>query len=359
VRATGIRPQDPRPQDGRFLPPLQPRQFNPRGLDTQAPGLQPASLQRAPVPEPPAPRARLPEPPASRPRPLDERARMPAALPSASLPLRLVAFHQAEQARAPVAAFTFWLQLRGSAWIRSAEGSFCLQAGEWVAFDRGSLPELQGGRHGLTVALMLTPELMAGALEATDRGVLPGRGQMTSAQRRCALRLARACALPLERGDQASTLRALKPLLRQLQSAQDAFAPLVERCPGRSFHRKARIFARIQKARMYLEGNPQRMLRIEDLMELTRFSSWWLSKTFHAVYQETLQRASMRLRMQRARQLLQEGQLSISELAEACGFHDPCSFARQFKASHGETASAWRARHAIPGPADPVAAAMH
>ena len=114
---------------------------------------------------------------------------------------------------------------------------------------------------------------------------------------------------------------------------------MIERCPGRSFHRKTRIFSRIQKARLYLEGNPQRMLRIEDLMELTRFSSWWLSKTFHAVYQETLQRASMRLRMQRARDLLQNSQLSISELAEACGFHDPCSFARQFKAWHGETAS--------------------
>jgi AraC family transcriptional regulator len=123
---------------------------------------------------------------------------------------------------------------------------------------------------------------------------------------------------------------------------------MIERCPGRSFHRKTRIFARIQKARLYLEGNPQRMLRIEDLMELTRFSSWWLSKTFHAVYQETLQKASMRLRMQRARDLLEHSQLSITELAEACGFHDPCSFARQFKAWHGETASSWRTRHVLP-----------
>jgi len=49
--------------------------------------------------------------------------------------------------------------------------------------------------------------------------------------------------------------------------------------------------------------------------------------------------------MQRARELLQYSQLSITELAEACGFHDPCSFARQFKAWHGETASTWRAGH--------------
>lgn len=281
------------------------------------------------------------------------------AMPQAVLPLRLAVVHGGEVSRGPTVALTFWLQLRGSARISGAEGSFRLQAGEWIAFDRGSQPELQGGRHGLTLALMLTPDLMAGALDPADRGLLPGRGGMTPAQRRATLRLARECARPLERGDHAGALRALKPLLARIEAAQDDFAALVERCPGRSFHRKARIFARIQKARMYLEGNPQRMLRIEELMELTRFSSWWLSKTFHAVYQETLQRASMRLRMQRARQLLQEGQLTISELAEACGFHDPCSFARQFKASHGETASAWRARHAARDTGPMPAVAMH
>jgi AraC family transcriptional regulator len=283
----------------------------------------------------------------------------PAPAPVAALPLRLAVFQRGETARAPAAAFSLWLQLRGRAQVSGAEGSFGLRAGEWVAFDRGSQPVLLGGRHGLTLAVMVTPDLMAGTLDAADRGVLPGRGSMGAGERRLALRLARQCAAPLERGDHAATLRALKPLLQHLQATQDAFAALVERCPGRSFHRKARIFARIQKARMYLEGNPQRMLRIEELMELTRFSSWWLSKTFHAVYQETLQRASMRLRMQRARQLLEEGQLSISELAEACGFHDPCSFARQFKAWHGETASAWRARQGQPVPAATAAAALH
>lgn len=285
-----------------------------------------------------------------------------APAPVAALPLRLAVLQRGENARAPSAASSFWLQLRGSARISGAEGAFTLRAGEWIAFDRGSQPELQGGRHGLTLAVMITPDLMGGTLDAADRGVLPGRGVMPLAERRVALRLARQCAHPLGRGDNAATLRALKPLLQHLQAAQDDFSALVERCPGRSFHRKARIFARIQKARMYLEGNPQRMLRIEELMELTRFSSWWLSKTFHAVYQETLQRASMRLRMQRARQLLLEGQLSISELAEACGFHDPCSFARQFKASHGETASAWRTRQVtalVEPPMPVVASALH
>ncbi len=268
----------------------------------------------------------------------------PHAAALAAVPARLATVSRTERMRTPGPMFSFWLQLRGTTQVTAAEGSFTLRAGEWIALERGSMPELQAGRDGLTLGLMLTPDVMHGALDPTDRGLLPGRGAVSLRERRVALRLWRQCAALPDEAGVAAVMRGLKPLLKHWQAAQESFAAMIERCPGRSFHRKTRIFARVQKARLYLEGNPQRMLRIEDLMELSRFSSWWLSKTFHAVYEETLQKASMRLRMQRARDLLQNSQLSITELAEACGFHDPCSFARQFKAWHGETASSWRAR---------------
>ncbi len=276
-------------------------------------------------------------------------ARMPSLSPYVAglpaMPVRFATLSRSERVRTPAPMFSFWLQLRGSAQVTAAEGSFALRAGDWIALERGSMPEVQSEGQGLTLGLMLTADVMHGALDPTDRGLLVGRGSMPLHDRRIALRLWRRCASMQDEAGVAAVMRALKPLLKHWQAAQEPFAEMIERCPGRSFHRKTRIFSRVQKARLYLEGNPQRMLRIEDLMELTRFSSWWLSKTFHAVYHETLQKASMRLRMQRARDLLQNSQLSITELAEACGFHDPCSFARQFKAWHGETASTWRARH--------------
>lgn len=261
----------------------------------------------------------------------------------AGLPLKLTAVGRSGSGWASPTMFSFWLQLRGTAQVSAALGTFRLEPGDWIALDRGSAVEVHAGCHGLTLVLTLSPELMAGLSGSTERDLLPGRGRLALRDRRIVMRLWRQCAA--HQADGEAAMRSLKPLLRQLQATQQEFAAMIERCPGRSYHRKVRIFSRIQQARLYLEGNPQRMLRIEELMELTRFSSWWLSKTFHAVYQETLQRASMRLRMQRARELLHQRQLSISELAEACGFHDPCSFARQFKAWHGETASAWRARN--------------
>lgn len=266
-------------------------------------------------------------------------ARMPTT--AVPLPLQLDTAGAGGRIQIPATRVSVWLQLRGSARVSSVEGQFRLDAGDWIALDRGSSPIVEGER-GLAIGLSLGADLMHGVLDGTERGLLTGRGHLGARERRAILRLWRACAVA-QGGDPAAGMRTLRPLLRAWERAQDGFAPMIDRCPGRSFHRKARIFCRIQKARLYLEAHPERMLRIDELMELTRFSSWWLSKTFHAVYQETLQKASMRLRMQRARALLQDNRLSIGELADACGFHDPCSFARQFKAWHGVTASAWRA----------------
>jgi len=270
----------------------------------------------------------------------------PDAQAEPALRLAMVARSDGFRLAAPV--LSFWVQLRGTSQVVAKEGRFRLGKGDWITFERDSMPEIRAGRTGLTLGLMLSPDLMYGILDSSDRGLLPGRGRMSIAERRITTRLWRRCAQ--SRPDASAEVRQLKPLLQNLQMVQHEFGPMLDRCPGRSFRRKARIFARIQKARMYLEGNPQRMLRIDELMELTRFSSWWLSKTFHAVYLETLQRASMRVRMERARDLLETSSLSISELGEACGFHDPCSFARQFKAWHGQTASAWRLQHQAPLP---------
>ena len=71
----------------------------------------------------------------------------------------------------------------------------------------------------------------------------------------------------------------------------------IPRCPGRSRSRKRQVFGRLQRARLYLEGNCDRVVRISELAELTSFSSWYFSKTFHSLYEESPQAASARMRL--------------------------------------------------------------
>jgi AraC family transcriptional regulator len=240
---------------------------------------------------------------------------------------------------------SFWFVLRGSAQLQCQEGRFQLQAGEWIALDRESHPAMQAGRNGLVVVLVLPASARADAVEGC--ALCPGRGLATRRDRRLALRAWR------EAGVFASTLEtglppesaALRRILQLVAGLQDALEPLLQRCPGRSLRRRRQVLARMQRARLYLDGHLGRNVRLSELARLTIFSTWYFTKTFHAVYDEGPREVMSRLRLRQASTLLLQSDLSIAEVGEACGFENPCSFARAFRAGYGMTASVYRCAH--------------
>jgi AraC family transcriptional regulator len=160
---------------------------------------------------------------------------------------------------------------------------------------------------------------------------------------RLALQLGRrsAAAAEVPGADAQATVRGIVHFLASLQSGLDDY---VERCPGRSLRRKRQVFARMQRARLYLDGNLGHPVRLADLAQLCNFSVWYFTKTFHALYEEGPREAISRTRLRQASELLEQTSLSVSEVGAACGFENPCSFARAFRAHYGTTASGYRAR---------------
>ncbi|MBA8681692.1 helix-turn-helix transcriptional regulator [Stenotrophomonas tumulicola] len=232
--------------------------------------------------------------------------------------------------------FTVWIQIRGSAWVEAKEGRFRLRQGEWIAFEKESRPLVQAGRNGLCIGLALNSDAMRMLAELADCGLYAGRGLMKRPELRVALRLWR------DALDSGLPAQALRPLLLHLASLQRTLAGTVQRCPGRSRSRKRQVFGRMQRARLYLEGNSHRVVRIGELAELTNFSSWYLSKTFQSLYEESPQALSARLRLERAADLLRDTDMMIGEVAAASGFDNCCSFARAFRARFGQSASHFR-----------------
>ena len=232
--------------------------------------------------------------------------------------------------------FTVWMQLRGSAWVESKEGRFRLRQREWIAFEKESRPMVQASRDGLCIGVALDAQALRTLGDLADSALYTGHGLMSRAEMRMALRLWR------EAQAQGPGSHVLRPLLLHVASLQRNFSEGVQRCPGRSRLRKRQVFSRMQRARMYLEGNSHRVVRIGELAELTNFSSWYLSKTFQCLYEESPQSLSARLRLERAAMLLRDTDMMISEVAAASGFDNCCSFARAFRARFGVPASRYR-----------------
>lgn len=244
----------------------------------------------------------------------------------------------------PRGEYSLWLQLRGCSVLAVRDGLFRLERGDWVVLDRTGALEVRAQMPGLLLGVV--PGIGAHDI-VRDLGLLPGRGTMTRAQRRAAMRLWRAGAgASAADGAMAdggrSERHALRGLLRQVCALQQAFAGSIARCPGRSQHSKRRVFARMQRARLFLEGNRHRIVRLTELAELTSFSIWYLSRMFHEIYDESPQEAGVRFRLERARELLSETDWSIKRIAVECGFDNSGSFGRAFRHAHGQTPTAYR-----------------
>jgi len=261
--------------------------------------------------------------------------------------------------RAGGGVFSIWFQLRGTTRVQAREGSFTLGPGDWLVLDRDSCPELQADRHGATLGLWLA----ADALGARRTEVLPGRGRMGRRDLRIAIRLwrnGRDAAARRSMGEEGGA-RALAAMLAHVAAQQRELDVGISRCPGRSVRRKRQVFSRLQRARLFLEGHRNRVVRLTELAELTSFSSWYLSKTYHEIYDESPQAASVRLRLEHACELLAGTDYAISEVGAACGFDNSCSFARAFRARFRTTATAYRehARHAAKPGSGAAFAARH
>jgi AraC family transcriptional regulator len=237
--------------------------------------------------------------------------------------------------------FSIWIQLRGASWVEAKEGRFRLRQGEWIALERDSKPVIQADRFGVCVGLTLTAEALKAMTRFSDCGLYAGRGRLSRQDGRVTLRLWReACSRTVPGASTDVTW--LRPVLLHLAGVQRELAARIPRCPGRSRSRKRQVFGRLQRARLYLEGNCDRVVRISELAELTSFSSWYFSKTFHSLYEESPQAASARMRLERAADLLTSTTMMIGEVAAASGFDNCCSFARAFRARFGVSATRYR-----------------
>ncbi|WP_407354034.1 helix-turn-helix domain-containing protein [Luteimonas sp. R10] len=237
--------------------------------------------------------------------------------------------------RSTTGALTIWIQLRGSGWVEAREGRFQLRRGEWMVLERDSSPLVQVDARGLCIGVAVGNEALKSLERLADCMLYSGRGRLAPADVRTALQLWRTAA---GSGDP----EAMRPMLLHMAAVQRELAQRVRLCPGRSRNRKRQVFGRMQRARLFLEGNSDRVVRIGELADLTSFSSWYFSKAFQSLYDESPQALSARLRLERAAGLLRSTSMMIGEVAASSGFDNCCSFARAFRARFGMSATRYR-----------------
>lgn len=102
--------------------------------------------------------------------------------------------------------------------------------------------------------------------------------------------------------------------------------------------------AHLRRVRDLIDREYARPLDVADLARAALMSSAHFSRQFRAAYGETPYAYLMTRRIERAKALLRQGNLSVTEVCLAVGCSSLGSFSARFTQLVGETPSAYRSR---------------
>jgi len=99
----------------------------------------------------------------------------------------------------------------------------------------------------------------------------------------------------------------------------------------------------VHLARHVLDQNYDTPITIDDLSHEVALSPYYLIRSFQRVYNETPHQYLIKLRMDKAKELLRNSDLSITEICMAVGYESLGSFSTLFRKVAGISPSVYRA----------------
>jgi AraC family transcriptional regulator len=106
----------------------------------------------------------------------------------------------------------------------------------------------------------------------------------------------------------------------------------------------------IRRVKTYIEANLDATIRVKELAELVKFSSFHFCRAFRDSFGDSPHGYVMRRRVERAQGLMLTTNASLGQIAADCGLADQAHFNRLFRRFVGESPGMWRrARATEPG----------
>ena len=237
---------------------------------------------------------------------------------------------------------TIVIPLRGRVQLSDGEQSRLLETGDLQACEAGQRIQVIGRGSALWLAVFARAgawhQLTGDVPESSpDPLLVPALHVADRPLRRAAVQLART-ALAADRKNVALSMTAcaFATLIADLQAE---FAPLIERCPGRTLAQRRSVFLRLQRVRNYMASSCHLDLDIAGFARMASYSPCHFIRAFSTVYGETPHAVLVEHRLGRAHRLINESALAITEIARASGFENRCAFSRSFKRRFGITAT--------------------
>lgn len=104
------------------------------------------------------------------------------------------------------------------------------------------------------------------------------------------------------------------------------------------------LLPELERARAFIDENLEQPLRLADIARRAHLSRYYFVRLFHGLFHETPHQYLVRKRLEKAKELLANSSLSITEICLAVGFESLGSFSARFHRTVGWSPSIYRAR---------------
>lgn len=101
----------------------------------------------------------------------------------------------------------------------------------------------------------------------------------------------------------------------------------------------------VRQAQAFIRENCARRLTLQEVADHCFISQWYLSKLLNRHLGQSFYDLLNAVRVQRAKELMEQPALRLSEIAERVGYADAAHFSRVFKKLEGVSAGDWRNVH--------------
>jgi AraC family transcriptional regulator len=237
-------------------------------------------------------------------------------------------------------AATILVPLRGRLHVADGDSTRTLSRGcLWVA-EGGQRLHAIGRGSALWIAIFVSAagwrDLVEGDGDIAEPLLLPALHTADNGIRRTCIDVARMALVPgIDPGED----MALLSVALRIAELQTSFAPLIDRCAGRTLAQRRSVFLRLQRVRNYMTSCCHLDLDIDGFARMASYSPCHFIRAFSAVYGETPHTVLVEQRLERARRLLDDSAMAITEIARASGFENRCAFARSSKRRYGLSAT--------------------
>jgi two-component system response regulator YesN len=100
-----------------------------------------------------------------------------------------------------------------------------------------------------------------------------------------------------------------------------------------------------RQAQLYITEHSAERLSLQEVADHCYVSQWYLSKLLHRYLGMPFYDLLNSVRVKKAKELMEDPALRITQIAEQVGYSDTAHFSRVFKKMEGLSAGDWRNRH--------------